>query len=180
MNRRDNRKTISRPALVFGVILGLILAVTACADDDGESSLSQLQLVGVDFELNSILISNNSSRDVLTDGLWAYRDGESFEFNIFPIEPRATILFSMRDLGEIDVGGGEIALAGEGGFTEADSLLQYVAWGDSDRSLGSLATDAGLWPEDDTVETHDDTVLLFRTDPAGSGPNSWEASDEVP
>lgn len=157
-----------------------LVAIPACGSGESEASLSDLQLVGVDFELNSILLTNNSAQEVATQGLWAYRDGESFEFNIIPIEPRATILFSMRDLGDIDVGEGEIALSEEGSFSEADALLQYVVWGDDNRALSSLAAEAGLWPEGEAVETHDDTVLLIRTDATGSGPTSWEASSEIP
>lgn len=153
--------------------------MVGCGPESDEAALDNLQLVGVDFELNSIIITNNGANVVLTDGLWAYRDGEAFEFNIFPIEPRATILFSMRDLGEIDVSGGEIALADGGDFTDPDALLQYVAWGSDGSDLGSLATDAGLWPEGDTIETEDDTLILIRTDPTGSGPDFWQASDDV-
>ncbi len=143
-------------------------------------TLSDLQLIGVDFELNSMILTNNSSQEVSTDGLWAYRDGESFEFNIFPIEPRATILFNMRDLGEIDAGSGEIALAEDGGFNDPASLLQYVRWGGDTAALAPLATEAGLWPEEETVETRADTLVLIRTDATGSGPASWEASSEAP
>lgn len=127
-----------------------------------------------------MILTNNSSQEVLTDGLWAYRDGESFEFNIFPIEPRATILFSMRDLGEIDVANGEIALAEDGGFDDPESLLQYVRWGDATETLAPLATEAGLWPEGETVETREDTLVLIRTDATGTGAASWEASSEAP
>ena len=141
--------------------------------------MADLDLVGVDFELNSLVIENAGEDVVRTEGLWAYRDGESFQFSIFIIEPRATILFSMRDLGEISTGGGELALADSDSF-DPDSLLEYVAWGEGDFELSDAAAEAGLWPPDQgTVTVPDDTVALIRGDPTSTGPIAWEASDEV-
>jgi len=162
------------------IIVSLALIIPACGPATTETSgLADLQLVGVDFELNSIIVTNVGTTDVRTEGLWAYRDGESFEFDIFTIEPRATILFSMRELGDISVAGGEIALADDESLSDPDALLEYVAWGDGLFALSDTATEAGLWPEDQTVGTGSGTALLLRVDPHGNGPTAWEASDEV-
>jgi hypothetical protein len=162
------------------VLFVLAMVVSACGPEAGETSdLSDLQLIGVDFQLNSIIVANNGSRDVRTEGLWAYRDGQGFEFDIFTIEPRATILFSMRELGDISVDGGEIALATDENLEDPEALLEYVVWGSDGFTLSETATEAGLWPENETVTTGDGTVALLRTDPTGTGPNAWEASDEV-
>lgn len=164
------------------VILLIALIFTACdvGSDPDASPLEDLQVVGVDFELNSMIISNNGDEAVRTEGLFAFRDGESFEFNIFTIAPRATILFSMRDLGDIATSGGEIALAESASFSDPDSLLDYVAWGTDGFELSEVATDAGLWPPEGTVEVEGDTVLLLRTDPTGNGPTTWEATSQAP
>jgi hypothetical protein len=158
------------------------LALSACGEADGPevSPLDHLDLVGVDFELNSMIIENTGTSQIRTEGLWAYRDGEQFEFNIFIIEPRATILFSMGELGEISTGGGEIALADSGSFDVPDSLLEYVAWGEGDFPLSSTATAAGLWPPDEgAVSVPAESVILIRVDPTNTGPIAWEASDQI-
>ena len=69
------------------MIVALALVLVGCdggAEPEG-SPLDSLQLVGVDFELNSMVITNNGSETVRTEGLWAYREGESFQFSIFMI-----------------------------------------------------------------------------------------------
>lgn len=161
-------------------MLVVTLVASACGPGaSGESDLSDLQLIGVDFQLNSVIIFNNGSNDVRTEGLWAYRDGQSFEFDIFTIEPRATITFSMRELGDISTDSGEVALASDGDLSDPEALLEYVAWGSDGFALSETATQAGLWPADRTVSTDSTTIVLLRTDPAGTGPDAWEASDEV-
>ncbi len=127
-----------------------------------------------------MVITNNGSETVRTEGLWAYRDGESFQFSIFMIEPRASILFNMRELGEISTEGGELALADSESFEDPDSLLQYVAWGDNGLDLLPTATEAGLWPSEETAETTSDAIFLVRSDPTADGPLAWESSNQAP
>lgn len=163
-------------------MLTAALALTACgtSSDPEASPLDDLHLVGIDFELNSMVIENVSEEEVSTQGLWAYRDGESFEFDIFSVEPRSTILFSMRDLGDISTATGELALADSAAFDDPESLLQYVAWGDGPFDLSATATEAGLWPEEGTAETTADAIVLIRTDPTNTGPVAWESSNQQP
>lgn len=166
--------------IVIAATMSMALSGCDVGADPDASPLEDLELLGVDFELNSMVISNNGDEEVRTQGLWAYRDGESFEFNIFIIEPRATILFSMRDLGDISTSSGELALFDSDSFTDADSMLQYVVWGEGDSQLAATATEAGLWPPDaETVSIPEDSVVLLRIDPLGTGPTAWDASDEV-
>ncbi|HSM44090.1 MAG TPA: hypothetical protein VK969_03650, partial [Acidimicrobiia bacterium] len=95
-------------------------------------------------------------------------------------EPRATILFSMRNLGDISTGGGELALADSDSFEDPDSMLEYVAWGRGEFALSDAATEAGLWPPDEgTIAVPEETVALLRVDPTGSGPLAWEVTDET-
>lgn len=157
------------------------MALSACdAGEDTESPLEDLDLIGVDFELNSMIIENTGDSVVRTEGMWAYRDGESFQFNIFIIEPRASILFSMRNLGDISTDGGELALADSDSFDDSDSMLEYVTWGQGEFALSETATEAGLWPPDDgTISVSAETVALLRVDPTGTGPLAWEATDEI-
>jgi len=127
-----------------------------------------------------MIIENTGDSEVRTEGLWAYRDGDQFEFDIFIVEPRAVILFSMRDLGEISMTGGELALARSESFDDPDSMLEYVAWGEGDLVLSGTATAAGLWPPDEgTVPVPESTVVLIRVDLTGNGPIAWEARDAV-
>ena len=165
--------------VLSAVIIAMVLS--ACdAGDDAESPLEDLDLIGVDFELNSMIIENTGDSVVRTEGLWAHRDGESFQFNIFIIEPRATILFSMRDLGDISTGGGELALADSDSFDDPTSMLEYVAWGQGELALSETATEAGLWPPDEgTISVPEATIALLRVDPTGSGPLAWEATNEI-
>jgi len=136
-----------------------------------------LQLVGVDFELNSIVIENSGPREVVTEELWIYRDGETTRLDIFTIEPRSPVLFSMRELGDINHTAGEIALITAETTDDPETLLAYVAWGADGFDLAPLATEAGLWPEGAAVETDAGTLVLFRTDFTGIGPEAWTASD---
>lgn len=176
MNRRHNRTSRSRRVLILGVIFVLLLG--ACGPSE-EGGLAELQLIGVDFELNSIIIANNGSTDIRTEGLWAHANDEDLQFDIFTIEPRATVLFNMRELGELDPSGGDISLSeGEHG-NDPQTMLQYVAWGDNGFEPSEAATEAGLWPSDDTVMTSETTIVLIRSNPTGNGPETWEASDEV-
>lgn len=160
--------------------MALVWAIGACGPQEGEASdLDNLQLVGVDFQLNSIILENQGSQDVLTENLWIYRDGEAIQLDIFTIEPRSPILFSMRELGDISSTSGEIALANSETTTDPDSLLAYVAWGTDGFELDGVAADAELWPEDAAVETDGDTLILQRVDLTGTGPETWTAVDEI-
>lgn len=153
----------------------------ACGTDaDDGGTLSDLQLVGIDFELNSIILTNEGSDEVLIQGLWRYQNGESSQFDPFIVEPRATILFSVRDIGGVDSSGGEIALFTSDSFSDADAMLDYVVWGTSGHDRIDLATDAALWPDDETVDTEDDTVVILRGDPNSIGPDAWAASSVIP
>lgn len=161
------------------VAMAAILMLGACGTDDDENPLADLQVVGVDFELNSIILTNNGPDDVRTQGLWIYQNGESSRFNIFTIEPRATILFSVRDLGEVTQSGGEIALYTEESFSDPGAMIDYVAWGTSGHSRVDVATEAELWGLDESVETEEDTVILTRTEASSIGATAWTASSEV-
>lgn len=178
MNRLTSRTPNKRPLLTL--LLAVALTLAACGPEEGSTSdIDDLALTGVDFGLNSIIIENTGSGDVRTEDLWIYRDGEAFQLGIFTIEPRASILFSTRDLGDISNGSGEVALATSEPTGDPDSLLAYVAWGSDGLQLSPVATDAGLWPEGETVETDDGTVVIIRTDFTGTGPETWTASDEI-
>lgn len=154
--------------------------MTACGGDDDSGSLGDLQLVGIDFELNSIILANQGADEVRTQGLWVYQDGESSEFNIFIIEPRTEILFSVQDIGGVDPSGGEIALFDSESFSNPDAVLEYVAWGSSGHTGMDVAIEAGQWNEEGAVETGPDTLVVVRADPNLIGPDAWIPSDELP
>lgn len=156
------------------------ILMTACGGDDDGGSLGDLQLVGIDFELNSIILANQGADEVRTQGLWVYQDGESSEFNIFIIEPRTEILFSVRDIGGVDPSGGEIALFDSDSFSNPDAVLEYVAWGSSGHTGMDIAIEAGQWNEEGAVETGPDTLVVVRADPNLIGPGAWIPSDELP
>lgn len=160
--------------------LALVLILGACGDGDEGGSLTDLQLVGVDFELDSIILANAGTEVVATEGLWVYQDGEVSEFNVFLIEPRTEILFSVRDIGGVGTDGGEIALFSSDSFSNPDSLIEYVAWGESGHSRADVAVDAGRWSEDGSVDTTGDTLVILRADPTLTGPEAWVASDVIP
>lgn len=179
-NRDTGRSWIWWLSILTGLMAVGLVAAACGGEDAGESSLQNLQLVSVDFELNSIVITNNGARDVRTEGLWVYQAGEAFEFNIFTIEPRATIRFSVRDLGGVDPSGGEIALFDSSSFASADSMLDYVAWGGSSHDRIAVATEARLWAVEDTVNTAPDTILLIRSNPSANGSLAWDTTSTVP
>ena len=161
-------------------LIAIALVLTSCGGGDEEGTLEDLQLVGVDFELNSIIITNEGASDVRTQGLWVYQDGEVSEFNIFTIEPRTEILFNIGDVGELEASGGEVALFTSDTFSDPDALLEYVAWGATGHSRMDVAIDAGKWNEEGPVETNSDTLLIVRADPNLTGPDAWTTSDVVP
>lgn len=168
----DNKKPITRTILVpFVLVIALIAG--ACGSADGES-LDSLQLVGVDFELNSIILTNGGGKDLRTENVWIYQDGEAFMLNIFTIEPRATILFSVRDLDGVDPSGGEIALFSSDSFNDEDALLDYVAWGSSRHHLIDTGVVAGTWSEIGPIALPAGTVALIRSDPQFVGPDGWD------
>jgi hypothetical protein len=158
-------------------LLALSLMVGACGSEDDEP-LADVQLVGVDFELNSIMLTNGGGDDVLTDGLWVYQDGEAYELGLFTIEPRATILFNVRDLGRVDPSGGEIALFSSDSFDNDDAVLDYVAWGSTGHRLVDTGVVAGAWSEIGPVEVPGGTEALIRFDPQFVGPDGWETFTE--
>lgn len=164
----------------MALVVALSTLIAACGGGDDRGALTDLQLVGVDFELNSIILTNQGADEVRTEGLWVYQDGASSEFNIFIIEPRTEILFSVRDLGGLDQTGGEIALFASDSFDDPESVLEYVAWGDSGHDALEVAVQAGRWNEEGTVESDQDTVVIIRADPNLVGPEAWTPSDVLP
>lgn len=155
------------------------ILVGACGGGE-EAGVRDLQLVGVDFELNSIILTNNAAEDVRTENLWVFQDGESSRFNVFIIEPRATILFSVRDIGGVDPSGGEIALFDSDSFSDDQSILEYVAWGDSRHGGLETAIDAGAWNQEGPVSTESDTLIIVRADPNLTGPSAWTPTNTLP
>lgn len=165
---------------VFLVAAALLVSACGSSPEVESSELHDLQLVAVDFQLNSIVITNNGNDTVRTQGLWAYQNGEAFEFNIFSIEPRANIVFSVRRLGQVENSGGEIALFSSDTFSDPDAMIDYVAWGTSEHSRSQIAAEALLWSGDDEVETEEGTIILVRTDSSAFGPIAWDPSSELP
>lgn len=158
----------------------MTLVLSACGGNRGSGELDDLRLVGIDFELDSIVLTNTGTEVVRTQDLWVYQNGESSRFNVFLIEPRTEILFSVRDIGGIDPSGGEIALFGSDSFSEPDALLEYVAWGGEGHSRIDVATDAGKWSDDGPVTTEDSTILIVRVDEILTGPAAWTSSEVLP
>ncbi|CAN5796072.1 hypothetical protein BH23ACT4_BH23ACT4_00520 [soil metagenome] len=144
-----------------------------CGSADGES-LDSLQLVGVDFELDSIILSNGGGDNLLTDDVWVYQDGNAFELGLFTIEPRATILFRVREFDGVDPSGGEIALFSSDSFADQDAVLDYVAWGSSGHGLIEDGVIAGTWSEIGPIEVPSDATALIRFDSQFFGPDGWE------
>jgi hypothetical protein len=171
---------VSRIWRLLALGLTLVLVLGACGSGDEEGSLTDLQLVGIDFELDSIILANAGTDVVATEGLWVYQDGEVSEFNVFLIEPRTEILFSVRDIGGLENDGGEIALFSSDSFSDPESLIEYVAWGESGHSRADVAVDAGQWSEDGSVETSSDILVILRADPTLTGPEAWVVSDVIP
>lgn len=168
----ENKAPIMRNILL-PVLVAIALLAGACGSGDGES-LDSLQLVGVDFELNSIILTNGGGNDLRTEDVWVFQDGEAFELGIFTIEPRATILFSVRDLDGVDTAGGEIALFSSDAFDDDEALLDYVAWGSSGHSLIEDEVIAGTWSELGPVEVPSQATALLRFDSQSFGPDGWE------
>lgn len=182
MNSPDGRRSL----LAWGVRRWLLvltalaaLTLSACGGEATEGELTDLRLVGVDFELDSIIITNSGVNDVRTSGLWAYQDGEISEFNIFTIEPRTEILFRVDDLGGVEPSGGEIGLYLSDSFSDPEAMIEYVAWGESGHSRMDVALDAGEWA-DGSVETSSDSLVIIRADQSLNGPGAWSASDVIP
>lgn len=166
--------------LVTAFLAALALLLAACGGGNEQGTLEDLQLVGVDFELDSIILTNVGDEDVRTEGLWAYQDGEVSEFNVFIIQPRTEILFNLSDIGGLDPSGGEVALFSSDSFSDPESLLEYVVWGGSGHSRLDVAIEAGRWNADGAVETDSDTLVLVRADPNLTGPTAWTTSDVLP
>lgn len=168
----DHKAPILRNILL-PVLVAVALLAGACGSGDGES-LDSLQLVGVDFELNSIVLTNGGGDDLLTESVWVYQDGDAFELGLFTIEPRATILFSVRELDGVDTSGGEIALFSSDSFDDGEAVLDYVAWGASGHSLIEEEVIAGTWSELGPVEVPSHATALIRFDSQFFGPDGWE------
>lgn len=165
---------------VLAVTSALLAVLMASCGGQSEAGLEDLQLVGVDFELNSIILTNSGSAEVRTENLWIFQDGESSQFNVFIIEPRTEILFSVRDVGGVDPAGGEISLFSSDDFSDPGSVLEYVAWGESHHQGLDVAIDSGRWNEDGPVATGAGTLVLLRADPNLTGADAWTATDTLP
>jgi hypothetical protein len=151
----------------------VLVPILASCGGEEFGPLDDLQVIGVDYELGSMLLTNIGASEVRTQGLWVYQEGEFFEFQIFSIAPRATILFSLRNVGGADRSGGEIALFAGDSFSDPDAMIDYVAWGRAGRDKSALASEAGLWGPDEFVETQSDTEVILRADQANIGAVSW-------
>lgn len=159
--------------LLLPIVVAISLMAGACGSGEGES-LDSLQLVGVDFELNSIMLTNGGANDLLTEGVWVYQDGDAYELGLFTIEPRATILFNVRELDGLETSGGEIALFSSDSFDDEKAVLDYVAWGSSGHRLIEDQVIAGTWSELGPVEVPSDATALIRFDSQFFGPDGWE------
>jgi len=159
--------------LLLPVVVAISLIAGACGSGEGES-LDSLQLVGVDFELNSIMLTNGGANDLLTEDVWVYQDGDAYELGLFTIEPRATILFNVRELDALETSGGEIALFSSDSFDDEEAVLDYVAWGSSGHRLIEDQVIAGTWSELGPVEVPSDATALIRFDSQFFGPDGWE------
>jgi hypothetical protein len=168
----NHKQPITR-TIIIPFLLALAMMTGGCGSGD-DNNLADVQLVGVDFELNSIMLTNGGAEDLLTNGLWIYQDGEAFELSFFTIKPRTTIFFSVRDLDGIDPSGGEIALFSSDSFEDEEAVLDYVAWGTSGHHLVDTGVVSGVWSEIGPVEVPGGTVALIRFDPQFFGPDGWE------
>lgn len=162
---------------MLAFLAAVLTAAGGCSAADTTGDLQDLQVIGIDYELDSMMITNVGASDVRTQDLWLYQNGESTEFDIFVIEPRATIRFSLREVGGASVSGGEVALFSDDAFSDADAMLDYVAWGPNGHATTALASAAGLWGPDEYVEVDEDVVVILRADQASIGADSWIISE---
>lgn len=187
MHRHDERtgedtiglikdRTSGASTLVLIAVLTAI--VSGCSGDDVTGNLSDLQVVGIDYELDSMVVTNVGASDVRTEDLWIYQNGDIAEFNIFTVEPRATILFSLRDVGGAETTGGEVALFSGDSFSDPEAMVDYVAWGSSGHEKSPLASEAGLWGPDESVDVPEGTVGILRADQAALGADSWIVAED--
>jgi len=163
-----------RLAAIVGVVAML---AGGCWAEGKTGELADLQVIGIDYELDSMIIANIGAYDVRTEGLWVYQAGRSAEFDIFTIEPRAAIRFSLRDVGGASVTGGEVALFSSNSFSDADAMLDYVAWGEDGHDMTLLASEARLWGPEEYVEVDADVVVILRADQASIGADAWIVSE---
>lgn len=187
MHRDDERigenaigliKTATSRAPIVVLIAVLAALAAGCSGNGETGELGDLQIVGIDYELDSMVITNAGPSDVSTEGLWVYQTGDMAEFNIFTIEPRATILFSLRDVGGAEISGGEVALFSSVSFSSPEAMVDYVAWGSSGHEKASLASEAGLWGPDESVEVPEGTAAILRADQSAIGADSWIVGEE--
>lgn len=181
----ESRRFAFRPRSMTRVLAAATLLAVSCGGgaettpQQEETPLSALEVIGVDFQLDSILLTNTGTERVRTENLHLCQEEECFEFNVFFIEPRATILFDVSRAGGIDPSGGEIALYTADTYSDPDALIDYVAWGSPGHAASPIAAEALLWSTEDYIETHTDTIILTRIESGVPGSDAWEASNEI-
>lgn len=167
-----------------GALIAVILmVVVGCGDGSGadyESPLADIEIVGIDFVLDSILLTNADNEPVRTQNLTLCQGGDCFDFNIFTIAPRATVIFSVSRVGGVDPATGEIALHDSAAPGEDPLLVDYVAWGEPGQPGAAKAGEELLWNENDFVPTDPDTLILTKTVVGVGGSDAWEAGSGIP
>lgn len=172
----------------LAMAIAFALVMSACGDDSAADSDSAsasdvvsdpgLQLLAVDFTLDSAAILNTSNEDISTAGFWLCSEGEYFALDPQPIAARSTILFQLDDLGELDPSDGELALYSSDAFGDADAIQSYVEWGSTGHQRSELAASAGIWVPGEFVATDGPSTLLTNIDPTSFDIVNWVASDE--
>lgn len=108
---------------------------------------ADLAITEVVFD-DHLTITNLGADAVSVDGLWLCNRPNYVPMPTALIAPGESI--DISDL-SISVGGGEVALYTSNSFDDSSAMLDYVAWGGGG-GRASVAVDAGLWPDGDTVD----------------------------
>ncbi|MEM7140295.1 MAG: hypothetical protein AAF548_04620 [Actinomycetota bacterium] len=150
---------------------------TAPIPDDAEA-LVDLQISSVTFgDDGFVTIVNNGADEVDLDGIFLCQF-PTYQPIAGLVDGGVLAAGASADIAAAEWGGllrdtGEAGLYNGQGYTDPDSILAYVQWGEGGHERASVAADAGIWPSADDFVTPDPEFPNIESGGDPADPANW-------
>ena len=136
-------------------------AAPAAADGAAQATHSDIAITRVDFDADSVTVTNLSSGPVSLDDIWLCQRPTYSELGGV-LEAGASMEFG--GIGGLNADSGEAGLYIGRSFDSSDAIVSYVEWGESGHGRSSTASDGGVWPGGDFVDAGDAPAIDATVD----------------
>ena len=150
---------------------GTDASTTTAEDGDGEAAFAVTNVVFGDDGF--VEVTNIGGTTATPEGLVLCQRPNYPDVPDDELEPGQSVRIEASELGGLSADSGEVALYDGRNFTDPDSILTYVQWGEADHGRTSVAIEAGIWPDGEFIDVSADSTEISTDSSDPTNPSDW-------